>query len=41
VQAARSAAAIKSDLQTVGEAEVDFYRSKGLLKALLEMNAVA
>jgi len=41
VQAARPAAAIKADLQAAGEAEVDFYRSKGLLPALLDMNAVA
>jgi hypothetical protein len=41
VLAARPAAAIKADLEAAGEAEVDFYRSKGLLPALLEMNAVA
>jgi phosphoribosylaminoimidazole-succinocarboxamide synthase len=41
VLAARPAAAIKADLEAAGEAEVEFYRSKGLLPALLDMNAVA
>ena len=41
VQAARPAAAIRADLEAAGAAEVEFYRSKGLVKALLDMNAVA
>lgn len=36
----RDAAAIKADLQATGEAEVEFYRSKGLLTELLKANAV-
>ncbi len=36
----RDAAAIKADLQATGEAEVEFYRSKGLLADLLKANAV-
>jgi hypothetical protein len=41
VQAARPAAAIRADLEAAGAAEVEFYRSKGFVKALLDMNAVA
>ncbi len=37
----RDAAAIKADLQATGEAEVEFYKSKGLLADLLKANAVA
>ncbi|MGV3661304.1 MAG: hypothetical protein ACO1TE_14040, partial [Prosthecobacter sp.] len=37
----RDAAAIKADLQATGEAEVEFYRGKGLLAELLKANAVA
>jgi hypothetical protein len=35
----RSADAIRADLQTTAEAEVTFYRQKGLLKELLKMNS--
>jgi phosphoribosylaminoimidazole-succinocarboxamide synthase len=37
----RDAAAIRADLQATGVAEADFYRSRGLLDALLKMNSVA
>lgn len=37
----RDAAAIKADLQATGEAEVEFYRGKGLLAELLKANSVA
>jgi phosphoribosylaminoimidazole-succinocarboxamide synthase len=36
----RPAAAIRADLQATGEAEVEFYRAKGLLDGLLKLNAV-
>ncbi len=36
----RDAAAIKADLQATGEAEVAFYKAKGLLPDLLKANAV-
>ncbi|MFO1484982.1 MAG: phosphoribosylaminoimidazolesuccinocarboxamide synthase [Verrucomicrobiaceae bacterium] len=40
VLAQREAAAISADLKATGEAEVDFYRGKGLLAELLKMNGV-
>lgn len=36
----RDAAAIKADLQATGEAEVEFYRGKGLLAELLKANSI-
>jgi len=40
VLAERDATAICADLKATGEAEADFYRSRGLLEALLKMNGV-
>lgn len=36
----RDAAAIRADLQATGQAEVEFYRGKGLLPELLKMNGI-
>lgn len=40
VASERDAAAIRVDLQAAGEAEVDFYRQRGLLGELVKANAV-
>jgi hypothetical protein len=40
VASERDAAAIRADLQATGEAEVEFYRQRGLLGELLKANAV-
>ncbi len=39
VASERDAAAIRADLQATGEAEVEFYRQRGLLGELLKANA--
>lgn len=41
VLAERDAAAIRRDLQATGEAEVEFYRQRGLLSDLMAVNSIA